>query len=812
MASHMRSIGFVSALICCLTLVASPAHAGWIEAEKSAFDYGWLIIAGILVAAMQIGFLFLEAGMVRSKNSINVAMKNLVDFFISTLCFAAVGFAFMFGATHAGFIGWDTRLSLLHFDDLPTQSFFFFQVMFCGTAATIVSGAVAERMRFGAYMACMILMATFVYPIAGHWAWGGLLADTGKGWLEARGFIDFAGSTVVHVIGGVAAFAMIFPMGPRIGRFTPEGEAIRIHGHSPVLTVAGVLILWIGWFGFNAGGTTAGSAAFGHALFNTLMAGAAGGAAGMIFGRIKDGYYVYDRTTNGVVAGLVAITAGCVTSSALGATWTGVLGAMAAIVGQDLLERRWKIDDAVGAVAVHAIAGAVGTLCVAYAAPLENLPHDRLTQLSVQATGVLAIGGFTFLSLVPFAYLAKLAGFLRVSPEEEMAGLNEAEHHTRLGTADLQAVLMQLVNGNSGLDSRVSTELGGESEDLAATFNRFLEKLEVDQRTQEEKLKATHAKAELEYTRRERAEIERAIAEEQRLREDARAASRRAAQLEAVLTSFDQTIARAVETLLGASNALGSTADTLATDAEHTERNAASASVNANDVLASSTTVAAATSQLSSTVREIAAQVNTMRQVAIETAETGKNSETLFTSLNDSAAQISNIVDFIQAVAKQTNLLALNASIEAARAGSAGAGFAVVAAQVKELARQTGEAANNVQIWIDDVTRAIDQSIVAMTSVAGSIERTEKAAISVAEIINEQASATQEINRHASNAAGLSQNFNSQMTELSSTAKSTKSSVDDVREASARLGDMARNLSESLNSEFAQFKKRVGEI
>lgn len=808
----MRGYTIFSVIIASLVFGTTPAHAGWIEADKTAFDYGWLIIAGILVAAMQIGFLFLEAGTVRSKNSINVAMKNLVDFVISTLCFAIIGFALMFGASRAGIIGWDERLALLHFSDLPTETFFFFQVMFCGTASTIVSGAVAERMRFGAYMICTVLLASFIYPIAGHWAWGSLLADTGQGWLEAIGFIDFAGSTVVHVIGGVAAFAMIIPLGARIGRFTEDGTAIRIQGHSPILTVAGVLILWIGWFGFNAGGTTAGTDAFGHALMNTLMAGAAGGLAGLVLGRIKDGYYVYDRTTNGVVAGLVAITAGCVTSSLFGATWTGALGAIAAVLGQDWLERRWKIDDAVGAVSVHAIAGAVGTLCVAYAAPLENLPHDRLTQLTIQFAGVISIGGFTFCSMLPFALLANRMNFLRVSQEDEMSGLNEAEHRTRLGTSDLQAVLMQLVNGESGLNSRVSTEQGAESEDLAATFNQFLEKLETEQQAHEEKLKATHAKAELEYTRRERAEIERAIAEEQRLREDARAASRRAAQLESVLASFDQTIAQAVETLLNSSKALSTTANTLSSDAEETERNASSASINAEDVLSSSTTVAAATNQLSNTVREIALQVNTMRQVAIETAETGKDSERLFTSLDDSANQISTIVDFIQSVAKQTNLLALNASIEAARAGSAGSGFAVVAAQVKDLARQTGDAAQNVQVWIDDVTQAIKHSIVAMKQVAGSIEKTESAAISVAEIINEQANATQEINQHASNAANISHNFTVQMSDLSSTARSTKASVDEVRKASSRLDAMAQNLSKALSSEFAEFKKRVGEI
>jgi Amt family ammonium transporter len=782
------------------------------EAEKDPLDYVWLVIAALLVATMRIGFLFLEAGMVRSKNSINVAMKNFTDFIVACLCFALVGFAFMFGPSHGGLFGWSSDLTLASFSGAGIVAFFFFQVMFCGTAATIVSGAVAERMRFSAYLIFTALLAAVVYPIAGHWSWGSLLADTGQGWLEALGFVDFAGSTTVHLVGGVAALSIVMAIGPRIGRFTEDGTAVRIQGHSPVLTASGALLLWIGWFGFNAGGAAAGTAAFEQILLNTLMAGAAGGIASLLVGRYLEGYYVYDRSTNGVLAGLVGITAGCATATTLGAILTGIVASLGAMAVQALIERRWKLDDAVGAVPVHAAGGAIGTLCVGFAAAPGTLSHDMWTQAGVQLLGVVAVGGFTFLCCYPFARIFHHFGLLRVTPQEEMAGLNEAEHHTRLGTADLQAVLMQLVNGQGGLDSRVSTEAGAESEGLGRAFNQLLEKLETEQTMLNEQLMATHAKAELEFTRRERAEIERAIVEEQRLRADARAAGRRAEQLEAVLTSFDRTIAKAIETVMQAASALNSTADALSTEAETTDHRAIAASENAREALNRSIAVASATEQMSQSVREIAGQMNLMRQVAVDTAETGKNGMKLFVTLNESAAQISQIVDFIKTMAKQTNLLALNAGIEAARAGDAGLGFAVVASEVKGLAQQTSEAAGNIMAWINDVTGAINEAMSAMTSIAGSIDKTETAAVSVAAIVSQQADATQEISRHASQAARVSQDFTGQMADLSSTTRATKVSADDVRNAAARLSTTAHELSESLATEFDQFKKRVGAI
>lgn len=788
---------------------ASPAQAGWVEAEKTPLDHGWLVIAAILVFMMQIGFLFLEAGTVRSKNSINVAMKNLADFVITTLAFALAGFSLMFGPTLGGIVGWSSELALLGFDNLSIATFFLFQVMFCGTASTIVSGAVAERMKFGAYLCYTLLIAALVYPLVGHWAWGGLLADTGEGWLEARGYVDFAGSSVVHMVGGVAALAAVIAIGPRIGRFTADGTPIRIQGHSPVLTMAGVLLLWIGWLGFNAGGAAMGSDDFGHALINTLMAGATGAAAAMLLGRLRDGYYLPERMTNGLIGGLVAITAGCVAATTFGAIWTGALGGIVAIWGQEWLERRWKLDDAVGAVAAHAMSGTVGILTIAFAGAAERLPHARWDQFIVQATGAAAIAAFTFAICWPAMLLARRFNYLRISQKEELEGLNQAEHCARLGTGELQAVVAELSRGDADLSSRVRIEEGDESADLAYVFNGFLDKLEADQRQRDEELRAVHARADLENARRERIELERAAAEQARLRDEAREAARRATRLEGLLSSFDSTVAQAVEMLLAASTALDKTADRLSADVTQTSGDADCALAGARDALDNATAVAAATEQLADTTRSIAQQMEMVRDVTVCAAEAGKDGVRLIESLRDSTSSISSVVDFIDSVANETNLLALNASIEAARAGESGHGFAVVAKEVKGLSQQTAQAAKSVMGRIDDIKGAVEQAIGAIMSIAGSIERTEAAALSVAASTSQQSSATADISARAAQAAATSSLLDTRIGSLSAGAGSVAASADEVRGAAAALTETAKLLSAALDTEFRQFRERV---
>ncbi|MEZ5710917.1 MAG: ammonium transporter [Blastomonas sp.] len=806
-----RTLALTSFAVAAL-VPALPAQAGWLEAQPSSLDHLWLVLAAILVFLMQIGFLFLEAGMVRAKNSINVAMKNLVDFVVTTLSYAAVGFAIMFGASAlGGFIGWDAGLALLRDDNLSVATFFLFQVMFCGTASTIVSGAVAERMRFSAYLGLTVLVSALIYPIVGHWAWGSLLTQSGTGWLEGFGFIDFAGSSVVHLTGGAAALATIIVIGPRIGRFAEDGAATRIQGYSPILTMAGVLLLWIGWLGFNAGGTMAGSADFGRALINTLLAGAAGSAAAMLAGRHIDGYFMLDRATNGLIGGLVAITAGCVAATTFGAVATGMLGGLVAIFGQDWLERRFRLDDAVGAVSVHAMAGIAGTLAVALAAAPDRLMHDRLTQLGVQAMGSASIGAFTFLvcfgALRAVAYWRK--SWLRVDASEELAGLNSAEHHVTLGTADLHAVLARLANDEASLSARVAVETGDESADLAHEFNRFLEKLEHNQACIDEELRAAQASSELEQRKRARIEIERAAAEEERLRREAREALQRARAMETAISGFDNVVSQAIVSLDAASRALLSTADVLNDNVGNASNAVRGVMSDSGGALENAMAVSTASGQLAEATQNIARQMTRLRDTALDASVRGSEGVEIFASMKEAVQSIGSMIDFIKSLAAETNVLALNAAIEAARSGEAGRGFGVVAEEVKNLSRLTSSATEDMMVKLRDITRAVDAAGDAMHSVSRAVEDTESVAVSVAASISQQSQATNDISRRAGSAADGSRDLNVRMQSLSETARSTQDAAGSVREAAEAMSQIARILGETIDTELNQFSAQI---
>lgn len=326
----------------------------------------WLLVCTVLVLLMQAGFACLETGLVRAKNSINVAVKNVADFCVASLAFWAVGFGIMFGATAGGIFG----TSFFFFDTGPfdgtsaawLMAFFFFQLAFCGTATTIVSGAVAERMSFRGYLITAAVLSACIYPFFGHWAWGGFAIDTQMGWLQDLGFVDFAGSTVVHSIGGWVALAAVLIIGPRIGQFDDRKSTSESH-NTPV-AVFGMFLLWVGWFGFNGGSTLALDVSVPHIMVHTLIAAAAGGVTAMALTWSRRGAPNAVDTLNGVLAGLVAITASAHVVSIGTAMIIGGLGAVAALACQVLL-RRLRIDDAVGAVPVHLAAGIWGTLAVA---------------------------------------------------------------------------------------------------------------------------------------------------------------------------------------------------------------------------------------------------------------------------------------------------------------------------------------------------------------------------------------------------------------------------------------------------------------
>ncbi|MFN0263206.1 ammonium transporter [Tepidamorphus sp. 3E244] len=468
---------------------ANQSLGDLIQANSSALshttanlDMVWVLVAASLVLLMQVGFMLLEAGMVRSKNTINVAQKNMLDFTFSVMLFASVGFMFAFGASNGFWVGLDSSLLFLSSLDSWGLAFFTFQVMFCGTAATIVSGAVAERMPLTAYLLGSIVIAGFVYPVFVHWAWGTALVANEGAFLANMGFVDFAGSTVVHGTGAWVALAACLLIGARKGRFDENGRPIRIHGHSPVLATGGAVLLFVGWIGFNGGSTLEASPAIAGIIANTVLAAATGTAAGHALGWWHDRILLPEKSITGLLGGLVAVTAGAAVLTVQGAMLIGAAGGTVAVWGVALLERRFRIDDAVGAIGVHGFAGIVGTLGLALLAPASALPlGDRWAQFQVQALGV----GLNFVwafgvGLLAFAMIARLVR-LRVTKQSEEIGLNETEHGTRIGIGHVEDAFGKLVEGRADLSLRLDIDEGDDAERLGRLFNSLMDTIEDEE-------------------------------------------------------------------------------------------------------------------------------------------------------------------------------------------------------------------------------------------------------------------------------------------------------------------------------------------
>ena len=407
----------------------------------------WLCLCAFLVFFMQAGFALVEAGLTRSKNAVNIMMKNLLDFCFGAIIFWAVGYALMFGGANAdsglaGYVGWDkTYLFLGHNaggESAAESSMWLFQVVFAATAATIVSGAMAERTKLIGYIAYSILISAILYPISGHWIWGP------NGFLGGWGMRDFAGSTVVHSVGGWAALAGAIVVGPRLGKFRPDGTPVGIPGHNMPMAALGVFILFFGWYGFNPGSTLAAVDGVAHIAVTTTLAGAAGGVAALICTWIGFGKPELSMTLNGVLAGLVGITAPCASVSTTAAVIIGAVAGVLVYFSCLFVERVLKVDDPVGAVSVHGVCGAWGTLAVglfgqrvidepywsAETAIQDGLFYGQhsIHQLLVQLAGVGIVFGFAFgVAMILFTVIKFTIG-LRVTDEEQMEGLDIGEH------------------------------------------------------------------------------------------------------------------------------------------------------------------------------------------------------------------------------------------------------------------------------------------------------------------------------------------------------------------------------------------------
>ncbi|RQD77987.1 MAG: ammonium transporter [Candidatus Syntrophonatronum acetioxidans] len=389
-------------------------------------DTVWVLLAAFMVFLMQLGFAMVEVGFTRGKNSLNILMKNVVDCCTGAVVYFIIGFAIMFGTSLGGFIGSNGFFlsGAENFDfGVPTMVFWVFQAVFAATAATIVSGAVAERLKFSAYILSTIFITAITYPIVGHWIWGG-------GWLEQLGFLDFAGSTVVHSVGAFAGLIAAYMVGPRRGKYVDK-KVNAIPGHNIPLGGFGVFILWFGWYGFNGGSTiSATDPALASIIVVTFLGGAAGAIGSILFTWIRFGKPDPSLVLNGILAGLVGITAGADVFTPTGALITGFFAGIIMIIGVELLDKRVKIDDPVGAISVHGIAGAFGTLSVGLFAVGDGLFYGGgFSLLLIQVIGVLVVLVWTLaLTGVSLLVISKLVGGLRVDDQEEKAGLDISEH------------------------------------------------------------------------------------------------------------------------------------------------------------------------------------------------------------------------------------------------------------------------------------------------------------------------------------------------------------------------------------------------
>ena len=393
-----------------------------------SLDTVWMLLAAMLVFWMQPGFALCEAGFTRSKNSVNILMKNFVDFILGSLLFFFVGFGFMFGSDGAGFIGAPNWGDLSFYKgDLPVEGFLIFETVFCATAATIVSGAMAERTKFSMYLVYSAVISLLIYPVEGHWTWGG-------GWLNEMGFHDFAGSAIVHSVGGVLALIGAIALGPRLGKYGKDKKSRAIPGHNLALAALGVFILWLGWFGFNPGSQLAASGevnrvAISHVFLTTNLAAAAGGAATMFLTWIKYGKPSLSLMLNGILAGLVGITAGCDVVSPWGAVVIGFICGIVLVFAIEFIDHKLHIDDPVGASSVHGVCGILGTVMTGLLATDGGLFYGGGWHFfGVQCLGIVAIDLWAAVcGFLLFFGIKKFCG-LRVEPRVEEEGLDVYEH------------------------------------------------------------------------------------------------------------------------------------------------------------------------------------------------------------------------------------------------------------------------------------------------------------------------------------------------------------------------------------------------
>ncbi len=740
----------------------------------------WLALACVLVVGMQIGFLFLEAGFVRSKNSINVSMKNLADFVVAVLVFHIFGAAIMFGGGF-GLIGFDAGL-LGYSGEGSITLFLLFQALFCGTAATIVSGAVAERMRFSAYILMTLPLTALIYPLIGHWAWASYLpGGSGQGWLQQLGFIDFAGGSVVHLAGGAAALGILLVVGARDGRFDrgEDDAAMRaIHGHSPILTGGGALILLVGWLGFNTGTLEPGSDDFARALSNTLFAGAAGACAAAIAGYYRDGYYRADRMVNGLLVGLVSITASAPYAHSLGAIGTAALIAVGSVFFADWLERKHRVDDAVYAVSVHGFGGFFGTLAVAFIVPADRLSHGILTQFGVQLLGAFSIGVFAFMAMRLIANAMHTRGKLRVPLEDERRGLNLSEHRALLGNAELSRTLNKINSGEADLSTRLDVDPFEEGGDIAGELNAFLDRVQATEKIAADKLRA------------EQNELASMVTQERN----------RADTTTEVLREFQRDFAALVQQLNAQAGDLAAGSERLAAHSQESGEQVDHASAQADATLSMAEQMAKGAQLLSETLELVGTRVANANEAATHADQASDRGAQIAGQLELSAKEIGKLVAMIKSISDKTGLLALNARIEAARAGEAGKGFSVVSSEVAQLSKQTQEASSEISTIVGSLSELIGESIAQFRAIDASIETVGEMAAVAASSVEQQRTTSAELTNLIEGVRRKALDSGSAVAQVSENFAQASQTIDKIDNSSGQLEALATQIDREIES------------
>ena len=762
----------------CLFLSLFFFPIGLLSSELSSIeaqiDMMWILIASALVFFMQAGFGLLETGMIRAKNTINVAMKNFTDFTVAVIIFWFVGFGFMFGETFEGILGF-SGFGLSGLNTSWDYTFFIFQVVFAGTAATIISGAIAERMKFAGYLVITVCVTAVIYPISGHWIWGGGLLSEQTGWLQELGFLDFAGSTVVHSVGGWVGLAIAWVLGPRIGRYDKNGNLQEIPGHNLQMASIGVLILWLGWFGFNGGSTLSSDESIAIIILNTNLSAAAGAVTSLLISFVASNSLKVESILNGALAGLVGVTAGCAYVGSWGSIFIGITSSIVMLYSTWLLNYKLKIDDPVGAIPVHGFCGAWGTLILSLVAPIENLPTgSHFIQFGVQLLGVVVVFCWAFAGGLLIAKFLKSQNIFRIDKEGELQGLNITEHGAKMTWLDTLKTIHSVMNSGN-LSNKANVEIGTEAGEVAHSFNDFVKKLHhtiSDITLQIDKIiDSTNQLVKFSRTISTNSEQMK-----QQSSDIAKSSNTTSSKVKEIAVYAKQT----TDNITTASvEQLSTNINILSSSSEEISKNMSEINKNNHEISEDIYHVATTLDGMSNSLSKVNESTHHAVDISNEANKSAKKTLEDMNLLQGVAHKIGNVVNLIEEIAEQTNILALNASIEAARAGEAGKGFAVVALEVKKLANQTSEANSQVGDYIQQIRSFIFTTL-------NSTKATSKHILDVSEINNSISFSMQEQVLNATQITNSVENI----------AQSSKESIKNINESTLELVDVTNSIAE----------------